>query len=519
VSGSFRPFVFPSNAKGPYVIEEANNRKSRPEECKSMDPRPSFPDSGSLMFATLVVTLAFAAQALAASKPVVYDFQPSNQYPPTGLVSDQAGNLYGSAYSSTGVGNIYKVSPPAHEGGKWTKTTIFTFNGTNGALPQASLTADSKGNLYGATFDGGTGNCNFNIPGCGVVFELSPPLRGRTWTETVLYNFQAGKDGTHPQSPLVLDTRGNLYGSTSFGGDMSCADENGLGCGVVFELSPATTPGSPWNEKVLHAFHGGPDGAVPGGPLFLKEGVLFGTTSQGGVGRNCRADCGIAFSVNRSGQEKVIHRFTGKDGSGPFGLTGDSAGNLFGITGLGGEFQWGVIFELIPSSGGNWTETVLYSFTGGTDGGNPTAVIPDNSGNLYGTTYTGGDANDCGWEPPYMGCGVAFKLAPPNGSGTWTESVLHTFTGSTAPQDPDGGIPWGVIFGKTGLLYGATMIGGTGDCYTSMGINSGCGTVFELTPVADVNHDGLPDIVLAYVADSLNQSSRGMVGVLINAGK
>jgi len=448
-----------------------------------MKPRPSFRVSGSRMLATLVVTLVFAVHAVAAaSERVVYDFQPSNQYPPTGLVFDQAGNLYGPAYSSTGVGNIYRLSPPAHRGGKWTKATIFTFNGTNGALPQASLIVDAKGNLFGVTFDGGTGNCNFNIPGCGVVFELSPPRHGKTWTETILYDFQAPKDGTHPQSPLVFDAAGNLYGSTIYGGDMSCAAENGVGCGVVFELSPSKTPGGAWTEKVLHAFHGGLDGVVPEGPLFFRDGMLYGTTLQGGGGTHCQAGCGIAFAVDRTGQEKVIHRFAGKDGGGPVGLTGDRAGNLFGVTDEGGQFEWGTIFELKRSSGSNWTETLLYSFSGGRDGGNPTAMISDDSGNLYGTTYTGGNPKDCGWEPPYMGCGVAFKLTAPNGPSTWTESVLHTFTGSTAPQDPDGGIPWGVIFGKTGLLYGATMIGGTGQCYTSMGINGGCGTVFVLAP-------------------------------------
>jgi hypothetical protein len=310
---------------------------------------------------------------------------------------------------------------------------------------------------------------------------LSPPHRGKTWTETILYNFQAGKDGTHPQSPLDFDATGNLYGSTTYGGDMSCANENGLGCGVIFMLSPSNTPGSSWTEKVLHAFRGGQDGAVPEGPLFLKDGTAYGTTFQGGS-TNCQDGCGIAFSVDRTGQEKVIYRFAGKDGSGPVGLTADGAGNLFGVTDQGGHFGWGTIFELKPSSGGNWTETVLYSFTGAADGGNPIAVILDKSGNLYGITGSGGNPNDCGWEPPFTGCGVAFKLTPPNGPGRWSQSVLHTFTGSTAPQDPDGGIPRGVIFGKTGLLYGVTMIGGTGQCYTGMGINGGCGTAFQLTP-------------------------------------
>src|SRR5579863_10364826 len=118
-----------------------------------MQPRPSSLVAGSRILAALVVTLMLAVLPLAAaSERVDHNFQPSNQYPPTGLVSDQAGNLYGPAYSPTGVGNIYKLSPPTHKGGKWAETTIFVFNGTNGALPQASLIVDTKGNLYGTTF-------------------------------------------------------------------------------------------------------------------------------------------------------------------------------------------------------------------------------------------------------------------------------------------------------------------------------------------------------------------------------
>lgn len=139
----------------------------------------------SLDPAVLTLTVLLAARAHAVSKErVIYDIQPANEYPSSGLVSDVAGNLYGAAYGANGYGSIYKLSPPTEKGKKWTETTIFTFNGTDGALPQGSLILDNQGNIYGATFDGGTGNCTFTIPGCGVVFEQLPGrLRNRVCAE------------------------------------------------------------------------------------------------------------------------------------------------------------------------------------------------------------------------------------------------------------------------------------------------------------------------------------------------
>jgi len=123
---------------------------------------------------------------------------------------------------------------------------------------------------------------------------------------------------------------------------------------------------------------------------------------------------------------------------------------------------------------------LLYSFNGNSDGGNPNGLVADDSGNLYGTAGSGGDASDCGWEPPFTGCGVAFKLSAK--AGVWTETVLHTFV-VNGQQHSDGAIPQpGPIFGKAGLLYGATMIGGTGACYIEKGVDTGCGTVYELVP-------------------------------------
>jgi hypothetical protein len=431
--------------------------------------------------AFLVSILLLTSHALTASsnEHVIYSFQPGNQFPSTGLISDRAGNLYGATYGSN-AGNVYKVSPPRTAGGHWSETTIFTFSGVDGALPQASLVLDGRGNLYGTTFDGGTGSCNFTTSGCGVVFELSPQ-NGGGWIQTVLYNFQGGRDGAHPQSPLVFDALGNLYGSTEFGGDIGCPTANGLGCGVVFKLSPPADPGASWTESVIYAFHGGNDGANAQGALLLRAGVVYGTTYQGGGSSNCQGGCGLVYELNESGREKVIHRFTGSDGAGPAGLIGDNAGNLFGATFLGGESNWGTAYKLALSSNGNWTQKVLYNFSGGEDGGNPTALTAGQAGSLYGTTTAGGNPADCGWEPPFTGCGVVFRLTSTD--GVWTEKVLHTFTGGTVTQDADGGVPQpSLVFGKTGFIYGATLVGGTGLCYTAKGNDSGCGTVYELAP-------------------------------------
>ena len=226
--------------------------------------------------------------------------------------------------------------------------------------PTGNLTLDAAGNLYGTTADGGSKSTE--CPGgCGAVYKLAPNPRG-TWTESVLHSF-TGADGGIPQAVLTLDTAGNLYGTTSYGGSTACTGR----CGVVFKLAP--NPEGTWTESVLHSFTGGAHGRYPlAGLIFEKAGNLYGTTLDGGA-----------------------------DGL-------------------------GVVFKLTPSPDGTWTESVLHSFTGGANGAYPYAgLIFDAAGNLYGTTYAGGaDSAFCG-DP--TGCGVAFRLAP-NPDGIWTESVL-----------------------------------------------------------------------------------------------
>jgi len=264
----------------------------------------------------------------------------------------------------------------------------------DGNSPQANLVFDGSGNLYGTATEGG-------IYGEGTVFKLTPN-KGQ-WTETVLYSFcqlQNCVDGATPRSGLVLDAAGNLYGTTSAGGAYS-----GSVGGVVFELTPH--PGGTWTEAVLHSFGNGKDGAgiFISGLVFDSAGNLYGTTSGGGTTSRsiCPDGCGAVFELspgpNGQWTEKVLYEFCSQadcaDGSQPLGgVTLDSSGNLYGTTNLGGtpaQHLYGTVFELSPGEAGQWVETVLYMFQGGTtDGTNPQAgVILDKSGNLYGTTELG----------------------------------------------------------------------------------------------------------------------------------
>ncbi len=314
-----------------------------------------------------------------------------------------------------------------------TYTVLYSFTGgSDGRYPQSGLIADSSGNLYGTTqFGGATGK--------GAVFKVTPG-----GTETVLYSFcrlPGCTDGAYPQAGLVADSSGNLYGTTPFGG---AAND-----GVVFKLSSGGT------ETVLYSFLGGGDGAFPGSSLIADgSGNLYGTTAAGGASNN-----GVIFKLTPGGFETVLHSFKGSDGAGPFASPiADGSGNLYGTTAAGGApgcggSGCGVVFKLAPDG----TYAVLYSFTGGSDGANPAfGLIADGGGNLYGTTPSGG-APGCGTS----GCGVVFKLTPGG-----TETVLYTFTGLG-----DGAFPASDLTAdSSGNLFGTTFAGGT----------SGDGTVFEL---------------------------------------
>jgi uncharacterized repeat protein (TIGR03803 family) len=295
-------------------------------------------------------------------------------------------------------------------------------------------------------------------------------------TEKVLHSFnglpKSGPcyHGCLPYAGLIFDASGNLYGTTNLGGSQIC----GSGCGTVFELTPKA--GGGWTEKVLHAFNK-KDGASPQGSLiFDASGNLYGVTGSGGA-----YGYGTVFELTpRPGggwTEKLLHNFNynGKDGIGPVAsLIFDVSGNLYGMTAGGGAYGYGTVFELTPKGDGGWTERVLHSFDlKATDGANPVAgLVFGASGNLYGTTRQGGGGN-C----PYGGCGTVFELKPKGGGG-WTETVLHSFdlnpTDGVYPED-------GLVFDGTGNLYGTTSGGGG---HSGGYCSGGCGTVFELTPQA-----------------------------------
>jgi uncharacterized repeat protein (TIGR03803 family) len=332
----------------------------------------------------------------------------------------------------------------------------------DGANPMAGLISDSAGNLYGTAYYGGNSNC---IRGCGTVFELT--RASGKWKQKVLHHFENdGNDGYYPAASLIFDAAGNLYGTTSAGG----ADE----VGTVFELMPQKN--GKWKENILHSFVSSPtDGWEPDASLVLDpSGDLYGTTQFGGAYGDYY---GIVFTLmpgaNGLWSEKVLHSFdwNGTDGYNPLAnLIFDSSGNLYGTTQSGGTTTNGTVFEMRPGKNGSWTEKVLYNFMGVSDGSlSDAGLVLDADGSLYSTTVAGGDPH-CTYGG---GCGTVFKLTP-DAKGKWTFTTIHIF------QEKDGAFPGGgVIFDGAGNLYGATTWGGAGGCESG-----GCGTVFKLTPGA-----------------------------------
>lgn len=328
----------------------------------------------------------------AGQESVLYNFTGTNgdgAGPLAGLALDAQGNLYGTTYFGgiSNLGTVFKLDTAAKE------TVLYRFgkNKGDGANPAAGLVMDAHGNLYGTTARGGDLSCDPGF-GCGTVFKIM----GRTGKETVLHTFTRA-DGARPVAGLTRDRRGNMYGTTSAGGDLACF--NGAGCGTVFKLDATG------KETVLHSFTGGTDGAYPRGGLVMDaQGNLYGTTSElGGACTGGNFGCGTVFKVNKVGNETVLHSFTGIPGDGAnayAGLVRDAQGNLYGTTLYGGTVGWGTVFKVDAS--GN--ETVLYNFTeGAINRGPEAALVRDEQGSLYGTVVGGGGSPD----------GMVFKLTPP----------------------------------------------------------------------------------------------------------
>jgi len=416
------------------------------------------PRSTAMVF-LLILTIGLASASPASAirrEKVLHSFTGGNDggTPAGALVSDANGNLYGTtiyggAYNG---GTVFKLT---RSGKDWKETVLHTFGSSgDGRAPYGALVVDAAGSLYGTT-DGGGILQKYCPYGCGTVFELTP-ISGGHWRETVLHRFDWSKgDGAGPVAGMIVDLVGNLYGTTSDGGTGTC----GGNCGTVFELTHSR--GGRWTERVIYSFSGR-DGKYPSSNLLLdRAGNLYGSTTFGGP-----SEAGVVFKLTPASgghwNESVLHGFSGgSDGSLAGGLNfraGDDG--LYGVTEAGGIHRCGIFYQLTESQG-SWTETVLHAFRCH-DGRYPTAsLVPDKSGNLYGTAN--GSHNDPG---------AIFKLSRTSG-GNWQEHVLYRFTGQK-----DGRFPGGLIFGANGHLYGPAGGGGDPKC----GFGNGCGVVFETVP-------------------------------------
>jgi uncharacterized repeat protein (TIGR03803 family) len=317
----------------------------------------------------------------------------------------------------------------------------FQGGGVDGAVPAAGLAIDSTGVLYGTTYSGGSASG-------GTVFSLTPPTTvGAPWTEAVLYSFVPGGNGAaFPAAGVVIGTNGVLYGTTALGGNTDM--------GTAFSLTPPKVAGNAWTAALLFYFGGPTSGSIPLASLVLDGNkTLFGTTSSGGA-----SGYGTAFGLKQGSNGKwkltVLHTFGGPtvDGASPLGnLVLNSDGILFGATANGGTYGYGTAFALSPpaTSGASWTETVLYNFTGKSDGGQPRAgMILLADGLLFGTTYNGGSASS----------GAVFLLTPPAVEGDpWIESVPYSFPGGTGGANPQAAL----ASNTSGVLYGVTFNGGS----------------------------------------------------------
>src|SRR5580658_1175781 len=460
----------------------------------TQNPRYSLIGLPWLACTLAVLGIAPACLHAQATETVLYNFPsvPNGSTPYASVIRDAAGNLFGTA-SKGGLYNsgvIFEVDTAGNE------TVLYNFTGAaDGGTPEASLFRDTAGNLYGTAMTGGAKNSgtvykldtagkltvlhNFQggtkdgtSPQTPVLLDGNGSLYGTTQyggashggvvykvdstgQETLVYSFPGGTDGAQPMAGLTIDAAGNLYGTTAYGGysDGECRAvihvRNG-GCGVVFKIDTAG------NYSLLYSFGARPDGEDPEASVTLDdEGNIYGTTYLGGT-----AGMGAVYKIDTTGQETVLYSFDGFNAYHPTsGVVFDSSGNLYGVT-SGGD---GSAYKLDPA--GN--QTILYSFTGGSDGGDPTGVAIDTTGNLYGTTQLGGPAN----------LGAVFKLDPAG-----NETVLNALTGGTTGNSPRSGLvrdTAGNLYGTTyyggaanaGVLYKVDAAGGESVVYSFTGIN------------------------------------------------
>ena len=395
-------------------------------------------DRQATMLALVLAAVLAVPAAHAQTFHVIYSFNEDGvgSQPNAGVTLDRNGNLYGTNFSyGVGYGTVYKLT---NRNGVWVPTVLYQFQGgMDGANPAARVVFGSDGALYGTTSAGGNNGCDNH--GCGTVFRLSPPATAcKTsicfWTHTVLYRFTDGTDGAIPQyGDLIFDSAGSIYG-TAQGYSLP-------NLGSVFKL---TSSGGNWTETTLYTFTGGTDGQYPdGGVIFDTAGHLYGTTDTG------------VFEVSPSNggwTETDLHTFVGlNEGfASEAGVVFDTAGNLYGSTNIEGPGGNGSFFQLTPS-GGSWDLNIIH------DGGDliGTNFSFDADGNLYGARATG--QNDYG---------EAFKMSYVDGS--WTYTLLHAFTGGMQGDTPIDGM----VIDANGNLWGTASAGGAHNY----------GMVYEIVP-------------------------------------
>jgi uncharacterized repeat protein (TIGR03803 family) len=406
------------------------------------------PMRSALVLTSLAIFLSAAVfaplPATAQKLKVLYEFKGGEDglEPSGGLVQDAAGNFYGTTISGggstnchEGCGTVYKLDTHGKE------TVLYRFTGLSDGQYPWPVVLDKAGNIYGTTFQGGISNCE-NYGSCGVVYKLEP---GGTFTVLHTFKGEPNSDGANPESGLVMDSSGNLYGTTVDGGTPGgCPNWYPPGCGTVYKID---THGK---ETILHYFDG-EDGQNPSAGLILdRQGDLYGSTLNGAY------RFGTVFKLSPDGKETVLHNFSGgpPDNGYPYdGLARDDTGNLYGTTEWhpSGSNIYGTVFKLSPKGD---ALTTLFTFDL-LDGGYPlSGLIRDSAGTLYGTTAYGGNCK-------YNGCGTVFRVDR-NGD----ETVLYNFhTG------PDGHAPSGILLrDQAGNLYG-----------TSQGGTHHAGLIYEIT--------------------------------------
>jgi uncharacterized repeat protein (TIGR03803 family) len=416
----------------------------------------------TVFLAAVVGFLAAATPVQAGTEKVLHNFDSNNNgavTPQGGVIFDASGNLYGVTEAGGGGdtnGIVFELTPGTS--GPWSAKIIQGFTSPKkGAGPDAPLVSDSAGNLYGTTLSGGPDDD-------GVVFQISRGTNG-VWSEKVLHSFTGGTDGYYPLGPLALDAAGNVYGTTTFGGTHGGSCDT-RGCGIAFELTPGAN-GTWTETILHSFQRTHTDGGYPNGVAIDAFGNLYGTTQLGGansLGTVFQLTSSNG-SWTENVIYNFCSKPNCTDGQLATSTPAfDVAGNLYGTTQIGGTntsdcggTACGVVFQLSPGAGGTWTENVVYSFCSVskcTDGAVPGAqrLVFDAAGNLYGTTGQGGlmGTNCVGY-----GCGIIFELIPGTG-GSWSETVLYSFT----PNGAHGLGPSGVVLDSAGNLYGTTSFGG-----------------------------------------------------------